>query len=417
MKRTRSSLMIALLAALVWSSASWQVAVPVRAAGDAYDLASLAISTNDLADGFQLIAGMHCLTARSCADPNFFAGVSADTLTEDGLVRAYALGLAQFVTDDPTKPERSVATTIAEYENADGARSGVETFINWLADPNGERSVSNNIGEDAQLFEVKGAVTGDAAATAASGLRFRIDTLVVGIEIRDYRGRDIRAADVEALGRIVAGRINDHPSGPGLGTMATNLRSTGSGYYVHRDGETVRLWRENESQYAARSGEFTSNGVENVYLTNQVLITGDDPKNPKLQMSVVVYELSSGLDASNYLAKASQSLADSWTSSDVTFAQPNDVPDVGDESVWFVNVYPKIYQATVYTRSGNKVARIIWQYNLDKEIKDLDAGLKDAQKLLMGGVEFVGDAEAGCLLDANCEGLTRLPSELLPETE
>jgi hypothetical protein len=409
--------MIALVAALIWSSVSWQIASPVRAASDAFDLASLAISTSDLPDGYQLIAGRNCLTARSCADPGFFAGVTADSLTEDGLVRAYALGLAKFDPNDPSTAERSVATTIAEYDDTDGAEKGVTTFLAWLSDPNGERSVSSDIGQDAQLFEVHGSVTGDAAATAASGLRFRIDTLVVGIEIRDYTGAAIDPDEIEALARVVAGRINDHPSGPGLGTRAVNLRSNGSSYYVHRDGQTIRLWRENDGSFAARSDEFTSNGVENVYLTNQVLITGDDPNTPKLQMSVVIYQLSSGLEASNYLAKASESLAASWEQNGSAYVRPDDVPDVGDESVWYVNVYPQIYQSTVFVRSGNLVARIIWGYTLPEPITSDEDGLRDAQAKLLGGVEFVGDAESACLLDANCEGLTRLPADLLPADE
>jgi hypothetical protein len=403
--------MIALVAALILSSVSGWLAPRVRAASDAFDLASLAISTSDLPDGYQLIAGRNCLTARSCADPDFFAGVSADSLTEDGLVRAYALGLAKF---DGDNPSRSVATTIAEYDAADGAEKGVSTFLAWLSDPNGERSVSTDIGEDAQLFEVHGAVTGDTAATAASGLRFRVDTLVVGIEIRDYTGAAIDPDEIEGLARVVAARINDHPAGPGLGTMAVNLRSNGSSYYVHRDGQTIRLWRENDASYAARSDEFTSNGVENVYLTNQVLITGDDPNNPKLQMSLVIYQLSSGLEASNYLAKASESLAASWDKNGSAYVRPDDVPDVGDESVWYVNVYSEIYQTTVFIRSGNLVARIIWGYTLSEPIKSDEDGLRGAQADLLGGVEFVGDAEAACLLDANCQGLTRLPADLLP---
>ena len=131
-------------------------------------------------------------------------------------------------------------------------------------------------------------------------------------------------------------------------------------------------------------------------------------------MSIVLYQLPTGNDASVYLASASADLSSSWDASAVPYTQPTDTPLIGDESVWFVNVYDTAYEATAYVRTGHYVARIIWQQNLPKAIKPDAKEIPTAQEQLLPGIEFTAQAQIQCIEDGGCSGITKLGKDLLP---
>jgi hypothetical protein len=378
------------------------------------DLTSLAIYPADTGDtDYVLLDGKSCLTVAACADPIFFGAATEESLAEVELVRAHALALVKFAADGSVA--RTLATTVAEYENPGGAGQGLQTFLSWLADPAAEVPVSSRIGSGAQLFDVGGALPGDPTATGAVGLRFRSGSLVVGIEIRDYTGDAPDRAAVEKLGSRVIQLIKAEQELPDLGALVVHHRATETEFYPHRGGKTVRLIRETADQFAARQSEFTEADVTNVFLSNQTLSVGDNPDRPNVTLSIALYGLPTATEASRYLNNASSAFAAQRQRNGAATREPDDPPLVGDESAWYLNVYSDGYQAMGYVRYDNVVARIIWQRNLDTDKGDEESRLRDAEDELLAGAVYTAESQIDCIANLGCPGLTKLSSRLIPK--
>lgn len=417
MHRARSLALVAVLA-LVWSSwpAATAWAVPTRQSDMPIDLAALAVYPSDTGDdGYVLIDGKSCFTAEACANPIFFGAATEASLTEVGLTQAYAVALAKF-SEDGNSLTRTLATTLAEYDDRAGAEQGMTTFLSWLADPASEEEVSSKIGDEAQLFDIGGPLPADPSSTGVVGLRFRVGSLVVGIEIRDYTGTAPNRADLEKLARKVAQRIKTEQSAaePGLGALVVHHRATATEFYPHRGSNTVRLLQENADQFDARATEFGAAGIEDVFLSNQALVAGDDPQQTDILLSIAAYRLPSNSEASAYLYAASTAFAAERERIGAPIDEPEEPPIIGDESVWYLNVYTDAYQAMGYVRVGNVVARVIWQRNQPTPAGEEATLLRAAEQELLPGAQYSAEAQVRCLEDGGCPGLTRLPSRLLP---
>lgn len=377
------------------------------------DITALAIYPADTGDdGYVVNTGKSCLTVATCADPIYFGAATEESLTEAGLARAHALLLVKY--DDEGKALRTIASTIAEYENPGGAGQGLQTFLSWLADPNAEVAVSGRIGSGAQMFDLT-SLAGDPSATGAIGLRFRSGSLVVGIESRDYAGVPLERAEIEELGRRVVQLIKAEQELPGLGALVVHHRATPTEFYVHRNGNTVRLVRETAEGYAGRQSEFAEAGVENVFLSNQTLVVGDDEARPNVTLAIALYRLPTATAASLYLNDAASAFATARERNGLVTQEPDDPPFVGDESVWYLNIYTDAYQAMGYVRYDNIVARVIWQRNVDTPEGDEQARLVDAENELLPGAVYTAESQIDCIANLACPGLTKLSSRLLPK--
>jgi hypothetical protein len=378
------------------------------------DITALAIYPADTGDDdYVILDGRSCLTVAACANPIFFGAATEESLTEAGLVRAHALALVKYA-DDGTA-ERIVATTIAEYVNPGGAGQGLQTFLSWLADPLYEVEVSGRIGSSAQLFNIPGALASDTNATGVVGLRFRSGELVLGVEMRDYTGNPPTSAEVEDLGRRIVELIEAERESPSLGALVVHHRAAVTEYYPHRNSRTVHLLREGSDSFAARSAEFSEADVDNVFITNQTLITGDDPDRPDVTLTIALYGLPTATLASFYLKDASSAFAAQRERNGAATRQPDDPPFVGDESVWFLNVYTDAYQAMGYVRYDNVVARITWTRNQDIPEGEEVSLLQTAEDELLAGTVYTAESQIDCLVNLACPGLTRLSSRLLPK--
>lgn len=414
----RNTLRILILIGLIGSS--WMAgtdAAPRPALQDdaaaSFDLSALAIYPIDTGDdAYVVLDGRSCLNPESCANPIFFGGESEDSLDEAGLTRAYALGLAKLNEEGTFPPTRSLATTIAEYEDDDGAETGLETFLAWLSDPSWLVSDAPEIGDESQMFDAPDGLPSDES-TGVVGLRFRLGSLVIGVEIRDYSGADVSQDEVVSLAEEVVERIEDLNESS-LGRLALRHRSSSVEYYVHLDGTTVPLGSETEDQRDARSAEFSAAGIDNVFLSSQILVTGSDPSNPDVMMYVTLYELPSAVDASNYLFRATNAFAAMRERNGGTTDEPADPPSVGDESVWFLNVFSDAYQAMGFVRSGEIVARVIWQKNQQVKAGEESDLLRAAEEDLLPGAVYSAEEQIKCIRAGNCPGVTRLSSRLLP---
>jgi hypothetical protein len=418
MHRERSLAAVLVALSLVWSwwfGAASARALPSRQQGDvSLDLAALAIYPKDTGtDGYVLVDGRTCLTAAACADPVFFGAATEESLTATNLTRAYALALAQFGSDG-SSVARTLATTIAEYKNPGGAGQGLKTFLSWLADPASEVPVSGDIGSGAQMFDIKGGLPGDPNATEVVGLRFRSGSIVVGVEIRDYTGQTPSRSTVEKLAKKVEARVKAGREEPELGALVVHHRATATEFYAHRGGTTVPLIREDHDQFAARSTEFGSAGIQDVFLSNQTLATGDGPQGVDVLLSVALYRLPSAAAASSYLNDASTAFADGRERSGAPTDEPENPPFVGDESVWYLNVYNDAYQAMGFVRSGNIVARVIWQRYHQARAGEEQELLQTAEQELLPGAEYSARSQIDCIENLGCSGLTKLSSRLLP---
>lgn len=419
MQRARSFAILAVLIVLGLVASSWAsvtTAAPrsaLQSGGDsAFDLSSFAIYPIDTGDdGYTLVDGRGCLTPATCATPIFFGNETEDSLTEIGLERAYALALAKLTPERTFPATRSLATTIAEYNDKDGAETSLPSFLSWLADPAFEEDAPD-VGDEAQLFDLPDGLDADNS-TGVVGLRFRVDTFVVGIEIRDYNGQTVDRDDVERLAKDVAERIQDQTDAT-LGSLTMHHRAASAEYYVHLEGVTVPLVGETDDQYDARSAEFGDAGIDNVFLSNQVLVTGDDPNNPEIVMYITLYQLPSDSDARAYLYDAADAFAAQRERNGATTDEPEEPPTVGDDSVWYLNVYSDAYQAMGFVRSGDIVARVIWQKNQSVKAGDEADLLKRAEKDLLPGATYSAEEQVKCIADGGCPGVTRLSSRLLP---
>lgn len=415
----RARLLVAAMAlALVWTSwlgVATARAGPARQVRVPLDLAALAIYPQDAGtDGYVLVDGRSCLTAAACASPVFFGAATEASLSQMKLTRAYALALAQFSTDGRSTVIRSLATTIAEYQTPGGAGEGLKTFLAWLADPASEVPVTADFGSGAQMFDVKGGLAGDANAKEVVGLRFRSGSIVAGIEVRDYTGKAPSRSTVEKLAKTVQARIKAGQGQPELGTLVVHHRPASTEFYSHRSGTTVPLFQENHDQFQARSLEFANAGIEDVYLSNQTLATGSNDQSIDVLLSVALYRLPSASAASDYLNNASNSFAQSRERSGAPTQEPADPPAVGDESVWYLNVFSDAYQAMGYVRTGNIVARVIWQRTHAAVAGEEQTLLMKAEQELLPGAAYSAQSQIGCIQNSGCPGLTKLSSSLLP---
>jgi hypothetical protein len=418
MLRARSLAPVVVALALGWTSwlgAATAKALPSRQGDIALDLAALAIYPEDTgADGYVLVDGRSCLTPAACADPVFFGSASEASLKDAGLTQAFALALAQFGTGGATGVTRSVATTIAEYATPGGAGQGLKTFLSWLADPASEIPVSASVGSGAQMFDIQGGLPDDPKATGVVGLRFRVGSIVAGIEIRDYAGKAPATSTLEKLAQTVEARITAGQEQPGLGALVVHHRAAASEYYVHRSGTTVPLYEEDQDQFKVRSAEFGDAGIEDVFLSNQTLALGSDRKSIDVLLSVALYRLPSATQASAYLNNASTAFATARERIGAATREPENPPLVGEESVWYLNVYSDAYQAMGYVRSGNIVARVIWQRNHQAAAGEEQQLLQAAAKELLPGAQYSAQSQVDCIDNLGCPGLTKLSSRLLP---
>jgi len=420
MQRARSFAVLAVLVVVGLVASSWATgttAAPrsaIQSEDDpAFDLSLLAIYPIDTGDdGYILIDGRGCLTPETCATPIFFGGETQESLTAAGLTRAYALGLAKLSPEGTFPATRSLATTIAEYSDEVGAASGLTTFLAWLSDPTWNVDGAPTIGDESQLFDSPDGLPSDDS-TGVVGLRFRIGTLVVGIEIRDYSGEAVDQNTVQSLAEEVAERI-EALSESSLGSLALHHRAGSAEYYVFLDGTAIPLSGESVEQTDSRDDEFNGAGIDNVFLSNQALVVGDDPNNPEVVMYITLYQLPSTSAASDYLFRASNAFAAQRERSGGTTDEPEERPAVGDESVWYLNIFSDAYQAMGFVRVGDIVARVIWQknqpVNLGEETKLLGAAEAD----LLPGATYSAEQQVICIEKGGCPGLTRLSSRLLP---
>jgi hypothetical protein len=418
MHRARSLAPAVVALVVVWSSlpgVATTRAVPARQDEIPLDLAALAIYPQDMGtDGYVLIDGQACLTATACANPVFFGAETKDSLTAQGLNRAYALALGQFGSGENPSVVRTMASTIAEYKNPGGAGQGLKTFLSWLADPASEVPVSDDIGSGAQMFDIHGPLPGDPNATGVVGLRFRVGSIVAGIEIRDYTGKAPSHASVEKLAKKVESRIKAEQDEPELGALVVHHRSFGHDYYVHRSGVTVRTYQQSDDEFASDSAEFRDAAVQDVFLSRQTLATGRDGKSIDVLLAVTLYRLSSATQASAYLNNVSTAFAEERERIGAPTQEPEDPPSVGDESVWFLNVYTDAYQAMGFVRSGNIVARIIWQRSHEAKASEVEKLLTSAERELLPGAAYSAQSQVDCIENLGCPGLTKLSSRLLP---
>jgi hypothetical protein len=427
MQRARSFAILAVLIVVGLLVSSWATVTTaaLRSAmqiesDSTFDLSSLAIYPIDTRDdGYRLVfdRASGCLTPAACANPIFFGAENEDSLTNAGLTRAYALALAKLTPEGTFPPTRILATTIAEYSEDDGAEAGLTSFLSWLADPTFEVEHEPNVGDEAQLFDFPEGLPTDGS-TGVVGLRFRVDTLVVGIEIRDYNGDAVDRDEVVRLAEEVAERIEDQTDST-LGSLTMHHRATFDEYYVQLEGTTVPIIgagdeQYNEEEYDARADEFGSAGIDNVFLSSQVLVTGDDPNNPDLVMYITLYQLPSSSDASSYLFSATNAFAAQQERSGGTTDEPADPPSVGEESVWYLNVYSDAYQAMGFVRFGEIVARVIWQKNQPVNAGEESDLLQRAEEDLLPGATYSAEEQIKCLEAGACPGVTRLSSRFLP---
>jgi hypothetical protein len=129
---------------------------------------------------------------------------------------------------------------------------------------------------------------------------------------------------------------------------------------------------------------------------------------------VVLYSLPSASDASSYLNDVSTAFALQRERLGAPTSEPEDPPIVGDESVWFLNVYSDAYQAMGYVRVDNLVARVIWQRNQATAEGEEAERLQTAEEELLPGAEYTAKEQVGCIEEGGCPGLTKLSSRLLP---
>jgi hypothetical protein len=414
MQRVRLLLAVVVLVS-GWSSVGRLNPVAAQTAAPAVDLAALAIYPGDTRDdGYVLVDGRGCLTPRACADPHFFGGATEASLTELGLTRAYWLGIAKYPPDGSFPPERTIATLIAEFDTRSAASEGLSAALAWLADPSLEGEVSRAIGDEAELYRFTGEFTDDPSATGTIGLRFRSGSLVVGIEVREYADRDPDQANIERLARLVAQRIGEEPDQAGLDTLAVHHRANPSEYYVHLDGETIRTVQQTEEGYQTDAAEFDDAGIEDVFLSRQTLASGDGSATGDVLLVVTIYRLSNTIAASNYLNSASTDFARYLERIGALNIEPEEPPLVGNESVWYLNVFSDAYQAMAYVRVGTVVTRIIWQRNLVTPENPTDARLQQAEEELLPGAQYTAEQQVLCLDNGGCPGVTRLSSRLLP---
>ncbi len=417
MHRARSLALIVVLVLVLSPSLTTATAMALPSRQDAelpVDITALAIYPVDTGDdGYVILDGRSCLTVAACLNPIFFGAATEETLTDAGLIRAHAVALVKYAEDGSA--ERIIATTVAEYVNPGGAGEGLQTFLSWLADPLYEVEVSSRIGSSAQLFNIPGALASDINATGVAGLRFRSGELVLGVEMRDYTGNMPTSAEVEDLGRRLVELIEAERESPGLGALVVHHRAAVTEYYPHRNSRTVRLLREGDDSYAARAAEFSEADVDNVFLTSQTLVTGDDPARPDVTLTIALYGLPTATLASFYLNDASSAFVAQRQRNGTATREPDDPPFVGDESVFFLNVYTDAYQVMAYVRYDNIVARITWTRNQDIPEGEEDSLLQTAEDELLAGTVYTAESQIDCLANLACPGLTRLSSRLLPK--
>ena len=215
----------------------------------------------------------------------------AERLAEVGWQRQYVARLGLPHPADPARFARAVVSYVAEYADEAGAAAGFA----WLEDEGGhcfgvgeDLAEAPALGDQAEATRIAG---GDPAVRTLD-LTFRVGRLVAGVAVTDAAGAEPDTAEVEALARLLLGRLAATEGDGGLSGRALRLaapaappgerlfgavpgKRLGAAVeegYLRRGGADVPGYGEGAAAFAARQQAFA--GAVDAYEVRQRLGAG-----------------------------------------------------------------------------------------------------------------------------------------------
>ena len=375
------------------------------------DLAAMVLTPDDLeAEGLEgygvALGGSRSpeTVAATFAFPRGAADDEARALFADaGLVQAYELELARWPEAGDT-PLASVASTIHEYADEDGAAEAFDALTDWGdVDTAEEVDGDETIGDASAVFSRRGTT---AEPFHALELTFRSGHLTAMVRLVDYTGDEPAVADIERLATRLLERIDSRLDEREGGLSELAIRFAGEGvlpmwdYYYAADGEVWRSARETAEDAAEAEETMADSGLTDEYDIGQQIVT-----NGTREQDTYLYSwVQQFVDEDAASARLNRELDRQAENEDFDDLEELDgLAEYGDESVayrqtlhWESNDVDLVYQ-TYVLRAGSQLAYV---QLIAPEASPVTA------------LEDLAAAQAACLEAGACDEPAALPEDL-----
>lgn len=290
------------------------------------DLAALTLTPADLAaeglPGYGLAAGRRYSRdelARTAAEAR--AGgptspTSADfsqRLADAGWLASYESTLAIVDESSPDLLRHSVESFVDHYGTAAGAADAFALTTDEREFTTVEvRQIRGTgaVADESRYWRFRGEAIDTGNPFAGLSLSFRLDNLVAGVQIYDWRGGSPDVATVDALAARLLDRLEAAPTPPGVAAAALDLDGVAvvDAYsnYLRRDGESF--------PYAGGTVEQALAGFPDapeIYVVRQTVATGDPGTADDARLAVWLFRFADERAAAAWLDQERRDAGDS----------------------------------------------------------------------------------------------------------